>query len=113
MITWPLFGDQFCNEKLIVQVLNIGVRIGVEVPLDFGEEEEIGVLVKKEDVVKAINMLMNEGGERDNRRKRAGEFQVMAKRAIEETGSSSLMIKLLIQDIMHQPHSDHQHIDNA
>ncbi|KAK9214736.1 hypothetical protein WN944_006735 [Citrus x changshan-huyou] len=69
MITWPLFGDQFWNEKLIVQVLNIEVRIGVEVPLDFGKEEEIGVLVKKEDVVKAINILMDEGGQRYDRRK--------------------------------------------
>ncbi|KAK9195349.1 hypothetical protein WN943_003470 [Citrus x changshan-huyou] len=110
LITWPLYGDQFWNEKLIVQVLNIGVRIGVEVPLDFGEEEEIGVLVKKEDVVKAINILMDEGGETDDRRKRAREFQIMAKRATEETRSSSLMIKLLIQDIMQQPHGDDQHI---
>ncbi|KAK9192809.1 hypothetical protein WN944_003502 [Citrus x changshan-huyou] len=85
LITWPLYGDQFWNEKLIVQVLNIGVRIGVEVPLDFGEEEEIGVLVKKEDVVKAINILMDEGGETDDRRKRAREFQIMAKRTTEET----------------------------
>ncbi|KDO36584.1 hypothetical protein CISIN_1g036936mg [Citrus sinensis] len=110
MITWPLFGDQFWNEKLIVQVLNIGERIGVEVPLDFGKEEEIGVLVKKEDVVKAINILMDEGGERNDRRKRGREFHIMAKRATEETGSSSLMIKLLIQDIMQPPHGDDQHI---
>lgn len=110
MITWPLFGDQFCNEKLIVQILNIGVRIGVEVPVEFGEEKEIGVLVKKEDVVKAINILMDEGEERDDRRKRAREFQVMAKRATEETGSSSFRIKLLIQDIMQHPHSGSQHI---
>ncbi|KAL9451177.1 hypothetical protein AB3S75_012849 [Citrus x aurantiifolia] len=104
------FWVSILNEKLIVQVLIIGERIGVEVPLDFGKEEEIGVLVKKEDVVKAINILMDEGGERNDRRKRGREFQIMAKRATEETGSSSLMIKLLIQDIMQPPHGDDQHI---
>ncbi|TXG58402.1 hypothetical protein EZV62_016231 [Acer yangbiense] len=30
MITWPMFAEQFFNEKLIVQVLKIGVRVGVE-----------------------------------------------------------------------------------
>ena len=78
----------------------------MEVPLDFGKEEEIGVLVKKEDVVKAINILMDEGGERNDGRKRGREFHIMAKRATEETGSSSLMIKLLIQDIMQPPRGD-------
>lgn len=34
MITWPMFAEQFFNEKLIVQVLKIGVRIGVEVVVD-------------------------------------------------------------------------------
>ncbi|KAJ0027542.1 hypothetical protein Pint_35769 [Pistacia integerrima] len=102
MVTWPLFADQFCNEKLIVQVLKIGVRIGVEVPLTLGKEEEIGVLVKKEDIEKAVNILMDEGEERNDRRRRAKEFGEMAKRAIEEGGSSYINMKLFIQDIMQQ-----------
>ncbi|XP_044472635.1 UDP-glycosyltransferase 73C25-like [Mangifera indica] len=101
-ITWPLFADQFCNEKLIVQVLKIGVEIGVEVPLTLGKEEEIGVLVKKEDVEKAVNILMDEGEEKNERRRRATEFAEMANRAIEEGGSSYINMALLIQDIMQQ-----------
>ncbi|KAK9184934.1 hypothetical protein WN943_025286 [Citrus x changshan-huyou] len=106
MLTWPLFTDQFCNEKLIVEVLRIGVSVGVEVPMKFGEEEKIGVLVKKEDVETAINILMDDGEERDGRRRRAKEFGELAKRALEEGGSSYNNIKFFIQDIMQLPTSE-------
>ncbi|KAL4605639.1 hypothetical protein ACB092_09G044600 [Castanea dentata] len=102
MLTWPLFADQFLNEKLVVQVLKIGFRIGVEDPLKWGEEEEIGVLAKKEDIKMAIDRLMDEGEEREARQKRAKELSQMAKGALEEGGSSDVNIKLLIQHIMEQ-----------
>ncbi|KAF2289835.1 hypothetical protein GH714_038858 [Hevea brasiliensis] len=63
MLTWPLFSEQFFNEKLIVEILRIGVRVGVEVPVRWGEEEKVGVLVKKEEVEMAVSMLMDEGEE--------------------------------------------------
>ena len=58
MITWPIFAEQFYNEKFIVQVLKIGVKIGVEVPL---KAEEL--MVKREDVKKAIKQLVGGGDE--------------------------------------------------
>jgi hypothetical protein len=102
MLTWPLFGDQFVNEKLVVQVRKIGVRVGVEDPMKWGEEEKIGVLVGKEGVKAAIDMLMDEGEEREERRKRVRELGELAKRAVEDGGSSHIAITLLIQDIMLQ-----------
>ncbi|KAI4349075.1 hypothetical protein L6164_009716 [Bauhinia variegata] len=99
MATWPLFGDQFLNEKLIVQVLRIGVNIGAGVSMKWGEEEEIGVMVKKEDITKAICRLMDEGEESEERRRRANELGEMAKRAVEQGGSSHRNISLLIQEI--------------
>ena len=102
MLTWPLFADQFLNEKFVVQVLKIGYRIGVEDPLKWGDEEKIGVLAKKEDIKMAIDRLMDEGEEREARQKRAKELSQMAKEAVEEGGSSDLNIKLLIQDILEQ-----------
>lgn len=101
MITWPLFADQFLNEKLVEQVLKISVRVGVEYPMKWGEEEKIGMLVKKENVKEAICKLMD-GEESQRRRERARKFGEMGKIAVEEGGSSDLNITLLIQDIMQQ-----------
>ncbi|KAF7804390.1 UDP-glycosyltransferase 73C2-like [Senna tora] len=101
MVTWPLFADQFLNEKLVCQVLRVGVSVGVEVQMKWGEEEKIGVVVKKEDIRKAIDMVMEEGEEEsEERRKRAKELSEMAKRAVENGGSSHRNISLLIEDIM-------------
>ncbi|MED6182109.1 UDP-glycosyltransferase [Stylosanthes scabra] len=100
MVTWPLFGDQFFNEKLIVEILKVGVSVGVDSPLKWGEEEETGVLVNKENVEKAIERLMEETSESEERRKRVKELANMAKTAAEEGGSSHSNVTLLIQDIM-------------
>ncbi|KAM7531709.1 hypothetical protein LguiB_035119 [Lonicera macranthoides] len=102
LMTWPMFSEQFCNEKLVVEVLRIGERTGVEIPVVFGEEEKVGVLVNRGDIKVVIERLMDGGDEGEERRKRARELGEMAKRAIEEGGSSYLNITLLIQDIMEQ-----------
>ncbi|CAK8543954.1 unnamed protein product [Lathyrus sativus] len=101
MITWPLFGDQFFNERFVVEVLRVGVMVGAESPVNWGEEENVGVLVKKEDVEKAIEKLMDDAScEKEERRKRAKELAEMAKRCVGEGGSSQLNVTLLIQDIL-------------
>ncbi|GLT87481.1 hypothetical protein SLE2022_055630 [Rubroshorea leprosula] len=102
MATWPMFAEQFYNEKLIVQVLDIGVRVGIPVVTHLGEEEKSGVLVKKEDIKKAIEKLMDDGEEGKQRRERARKFAAIAEKAVEEGGSSYLNITLLIQDIVQQ-----------
>ncbi|KAL2345117.1 hypothetical protein Fmac_006402 [Flemingia macrophylla] len=63
MVTWPLFGDQFLNEKLVTQMLKIGVSVGVEIPMKWGEEEKVGVVVKKDDIKRAIGMVMDDDEE--------------------------------------------------
>ncbi|XP_057983011.1 UDP-glycosyltransferase 73C11-like [Malania oleifera] len=100
MITWPLFAEQFYNEKLIVQMLRIGVRVGAEAAIHWGEEERFGILVKREDVKRAIEEVMDGEEEGEERRRRATELKEMAKRAVEEGGSSFLNVTLLIDDIM-------------
>ncbi|XP_057983012.1 UDP-glycosyltransferase 73C4-like [Malania oleifera] len=100
MITWPLFAEQFYNEKLIVQVLRIGVRVGAEAAVRWWEEENIGELVKREAVKRAIEEVMDGEEEGEERRRRAKELKEMAKRAVEEGGSSFLNVGFLIEDIM-------------
>jgi UDP-glucosyl transferase 73C len=100
MVTWPLFGDQFLNEIFVVQILKVGVKIGVESPMKWGEEEESGVLVKKEDIERGIERLMDETSESEERRKKIKELGEMAKKAVEKGGSSHTNITLFIQDII-------------
>nr|AFN53711.1 putative UDP-glucosyltransferase [Linum usitatissimum] len=100
LVTWPLFGDQFSNEKLIVDVLKIGVRIGAEKPtFRSGKEETTEVSVRREDVERAVRLAMEGGKDGDRRRKRTGELAGMAWKAVERGGSSYKNVDLLIQDI--------------
>ncbi|KAJ3682558.1 hypothetical protein LUZ60_015131 [Juncus effusus] len=99
MVAWPQFGDQFFNEILIVDVLKLGVRIGVEKSVKWGFENVDEVTVKRDEVVRKILELMNGEGEGMERRNRARKLSEMAKMVMDEGGSSYEHIELLIQDI--------------
>ncbi|XP_004249620.1 UDP-glycosyltransferase 73C4-like [Solanum lycopersicum] len=98
MITWPLFAEQFINERLIVDVLATGVKAGMENPVIFGEEEKLGTQVSKGDIKKVIEQVMGD----EMRRKRAKELGEKAKRAMGEGGSSYQNLTQLIQDVTEQ-----------
>ncbi|XP_037462501.1 UDP-glycosyltransferase 73C5-like [Triticum dicoccoides] len=84
-LTWPCFTDQFCNEKLLVDELGVGVRSGAKVPAMYLPEEAEGVQVTRSDVERAITELMEGAAER---RSRAREIAAEARAAMEEGGSS-------------------------
>ncbi|WJX79387.1 UDP-glycosyltransferase [Trifolium repens] len=100
MVTWPLFADQFSNEILAVQILKVGVKIGVENPMKWGEEEESSVLIKKEAIISGIERLMDESSESEERIKKIRELANLAKKAVEKDGSSYTNVSLFIQDII-------------
>lgn len=102
IIACPLFAEQFINEKLVVSVVGSGVSVGVEAAVTWGLEHKFGLVMKREDVKNAINKVMNKEEEGEERRKRAREVGEIAKRAIEDGGSSYLNMKSLIQDIIQQ-----------
>ncbi|XP_065857489.1 UDP-glycosyltransferase 73C3-like [Euphorbia lathyris] len=97
IVTCPLFAEQFYNERLVVDVLKIGVSVGVESAVTWGLEHKFGVVMKREDVRKAVEVVMEKGGEGDERRRRAREIGEVARNAIEEGGSSYFNVKMLIQ----------------
>lgn len=99
IITWPLFAEQFLNEKMIVDILKIGIGVGVEIPVRWGDEEKVGVLVNQHEVQKAVALLMDRGEEGEKRRKRAAELGEMARKAVQNGGSSHLNMSILIKDI--------------
>lgn len=91
MITWPLFAEQFYNEKFVVEILKIGVRVGAEKVVHLGEEEKYGILVKRERIKEAIEDLMKDGKEGDDRRQKAKELGEMAKKAATHAPRSSTL----------------------
>nr|GEW52825.1 UDP-glycosyltransferase 73C1-like [Tanacetum cinerariifolium] len=89
VVTWLFFGDQFLNETFMVEILKIGVRIGVEIPVPFEDEDKYDVLVKKEDIKTVVECVMDkDDDEAKQRRKRASELAGKAKRAMAEGGPS-------------------------
>ncbi|KAI7752549.1 hypothetical protein M8C21_028733 [Ambrosia artemisiifolia] len=59
MITWPQFAEQSFNERLVVQVLGIGVGVGAQRVM-YLEDEDDGVMqVEREDVCKAVMIVMD------------------------------------------------------
>ncbi|XP_076936767.1 UDP-glycosyltransferase 73E1-like [Bidens hawaiensis] len=100
MVTWPQFSDQFINERFIVDVLKVGVKIGMEAPIVVGEQDKFGVVVKKEDVKRSVEDVMDNGEEGEARRKRCRELAELAERAMEDGGSSCLSMTSMIQDII-------------
>ncbi|RVW47928.1 UDP-glycosyltransferase 73C4 [Vitis vinifera] len=68
-------------------------------PVRWGDEERVGVLVKKCEVEKAVETLMDGGEEGEMRKKRARELSTSARRAMEDGGSSHVNMSILIQDI--------------
>lgn len=87
-LTCPLFAEQFLNEQLIERVLGIGVSLGVERRVKWGMEEKAGLVIKRGEVKKGIEKIMERTKEAEKRRKKAREMGELAKNAITKGGSS-------------------------
>ncbi|XP_059314003.1 scopoletin glucosyltransferase-like [Lycium ferocissimum] len=92
MVTWPLFAEQFFNEKLVTEVLRNGVGVG---SVQWQATACEGV--KREEIAKAIRRVMVD--EAKEFRNRAKEYKEMAKKAVEEGGSSYTGLTALLKDI--------------
>ncbi|KAI6677970.1 hypothetical protein NL676_038766 [Syzygium grande] len=93
MVTWPIFAEQFYNEKLVTEVLKIGVGVGAR-----RWARLVGDFTRKEAVERAVKEIMV-GEKAGEIRGRARSFGVMAKRAVEEGGSSCDDLGALIEEL--------------
>ncbi|XP_058735401.1 abscisate beta-glucosyltransferase-like [Vicia villosa] len=97
MITWPLSAEQFFNEKLVTDVLRIGVQVGSR---EWGSwDVERKELVGREKVEFAVKKLMVESEEVEEMRRRVKSIAENAKRAVEEGGSSYGDVDALIHEL--------------
>ncbi|MQL78519.1 hypothetical protein Taro_010936 [Colocasia esculenta] len=96
MVAWPMFADQFYNERLLVQVLGVGVSMGGAMRYTLREEER--PLVGAEEVARAVKVLMGGGG--GEMRLRARELKEAARAAMGEGGSSYGDMGFLIEELL-------------
>ncbi|RYR54142.1 hypothetical protein Ahy_A06g029398 isoform F [Arachis hypogaea] len=94
MITWPIVAEQFFNEKLVTEVLEIGVPVeavkGVRL-----EGECVGC----DALEKALKRVMI-GEEAEEMRNKVKVLAQLAKQAVEENGSSYIAFNALIQELV-------------
>nr|QDM38901.1 UDP-glycosyltransferase UGT73B28 [Glycyrrhiza uralensis] len=95
MVTWPVFAEQFYNEKLATEVLKIGVPVGVK---KYVRPMGVGDSIKWDAVEKAVKRIM-EGEEAEEMRNRAKVFSQLARRAVEVGGSSYSDLDALIEEL--------------
>jgi hypothetical protein len=98
MATWPHFAEQFMNEKLVVDVLRVGVPVGVKDAAQWGVETE-AVVATREDVERAVATVMGGGEEGAARRARAAELGRKARDAVARGGSSDRNLALLMEHV--------------
>jgi UDP-glucosyltransferase 73C len=105
-VTWPHFSDQFLNERLAVDVLRVGVAVGVTSPVMMFDDE--AVPVTREDVARAVEAVMDGGEEAAQRRRRVKEYGEKAHRAMEKGGSSYECLTQLIESFRQSDTSAHK-----
>ncbi|CAL4970698.1 unnamed protein product [Urochloa decumbens] len=98
MATWPHFGEQFLNEKIVVDVLRVGVPVGVKDAALWGVETE-AVVATREDVARAVAAVFDGGEEGAARRERAAELGRKAREAVARGGSSDRNMELLVEHV--------------
>ncbi|KAK6143590.1 hypothetical protein DH2020_023938 [Rehmannia glutinosa] len=99
MITWPISAEQFSNEKLVTDILKIGVSVG---NLEWTRTIDVykGSITGK-NIAKAVNKVMDVGAEEAmEMRKRAKALSDEAKKAVQRGGSSYNDLDSLLQELM-------------
>ncbi|XP_074275550.1 scopoletin glucosyltransferase-like [Silene latifolia] len=95
MVTWPVFAEQFYNEKLVTEILKTGVPVGAK---RWSRVPSIEDLINQDAIEKALKEIMV-GEKAHEMRNRAKKLKDMAWRAVEEGGSSYNDLNSLINEL--------------
>ncbi|XP_050363564.1 UDP-glucose flavonoid 3-O-glucosyltransferase 7-like [Argentina anserina] len=102
LITWPVSADNFFIEKLVTQILRVGVGVGAEKWVSFVDESlKTEASVKRDAIEKAVTRSLK-GEEAEEMRKRVKAIGEMASRAIKDGGSSFSDLIALIEELKTQ-----------
>jgi len=97
MVTWPLGAEQFFNEKLLTEVLQIGVPIGAKKWVETASVDAVMDTITWDAVEKAVKRIMR-GEDAIEMRNRTKVLSQLAKRAVEGGGSSYSDLNALIAE---------------
>ncbi|PUZ55652.1 hypothetical protein GQ55_5G229600 [Panicum hallii var. hallii] len=97
MVTWPRYADQFYNEKLVVELLKVGVGVG---STDYATNLEARRVIGGDVVAEGIGRVMGDGEEAEAIRERARVLGEKARRAVEKGGSSYDDVGRLMDELM-------------
>lgn len=97
IITWPMFAEQFFNERLLVDVLKIGVPVGAKENKFWalGDKDDV---VGREEIANAVVQLM-EKEEGKEMRRRARKLTDASNKTIEKGGHSYNNLIQLIDEL--------------
>ncbi|KAI6701355.1 hypothetical protein NL676_015679 [Syzygium grande] len=90
-----MFAEQFYDEKLVTQLLGIGIGVGSKKFAQFGIGADD---VSREGIEKVVQRVMA-GEEAEEMRRRAKVLGEMARKAVGEGGSSDSDLTLLIEEL--------------
>ncbi|KAJ7961084.1 Glycosyltransferase [Quillaja saponaria] len=97
LITWPVYSEQFYNEKLITQVHGNGVGVGSEEWIMLFSVAKS--LVSRDKIENAVRKIMDGGDEALEIRRRARELGEKARKAASIGGSSDNNLTAAIEDL--------------
>ena len=89
MVTWPRFADQFYNEKLLVELLKVGVGVG---STDYASKLETRRVIGGEVIAEAIGRVMGDGEDAEAIREKDKELGEKARRAVARVGHLTMML---------------------